>query len=495
MVRSLPSSRLLALALTALCLPAWADAPQAGASRAPPRRFALTISGGVSLGAYEAGATWAFLRFMRRIEEGGPAAARPQLAVATGASAGSLNATLAALAWCLTNDTSTVGDNPFLRAWRGVALEALLPAEWRAYRPDDALLARAALEPAERELRALLATSGARACQVRLGITASADQPLVTPVAGLTVKDQTVAIPLQISVRAGGRPTVRSQRLPQRRVAGDLVLHLSGDRAGEDGEVEVEADQLLGAVKASGAFPVAFSAMTLTMCVEGCPARDQELFRYCPVPGGPPVQGRACRGAFRDGGVFDNTPLQLAVELAEAAPGGAEASTVYLYVDPDLRRSQARLTGAETAAARPGPGLARELAFFAAAATYARERSLYEALRGSRWNRDLPQLLGAAAEGLRELRRLAPSEAAWASRAAPLARAEPAALRAFTACAPADRASLLEVCLPPATGEPSPPLTAGERAAFASAARDALSSLAGRGEPESWSGEALSLET
>ena len=289
---------------------------------------------------------------------------------------------------------------------------------------------------------------------------------------------------------------VRSQRLPHRRVAGDLVLHLSGERAGEDGEVEVEADQLIGAVKASGAFPIAFNAMTLPMCFDGCPARDQDLFRYCPVPGGVPVQGRACRGAFRDGGVFDNTPLQLAVELAEAAPGGVEASTVYLYVDPDLRRSQARLTGAETAAARPGPGLGREVAFFAAAATYARERSLYEALRGSRWNRDLPQLLGAAAEGLRELRRLAPSGAAAASRAAPLARAEPAAVRAFIACAPAGRAALAEACLVAAPVGASPaPLTIGERSDFASATRAVLASLAGRGEPVSWSDEAPSLDT
>jgi len=485
-------SRLLALAMAALCLPAWADAPQADG--AAPRRFALTISGGVSLGAYEAGATWAFLRFMRRMEEDAPAAARPQLAVATGASAGSLNAALAALAWCSARDTSTVDDNPFLRAWRGVGLEALLPAEWRAYRLDDGLLARAALEPAERELRALLAAGDARACQVRLGMTATADQPLVTPIAGLAVKEQTVAIPLQISARAGERPVVRSQRLPHRRVAGDRVLHLSGGRADEDGEVEIEADQLVNAVKASGAFPLAFGAMTLPMCVEGCPARDQDALRFCPVPDGRPVQGRACRGAFRDGGVFDNTPLQLAVELAEAAPGGAADRTVYLYVDPDLRRSQARLTGAETAAARPAPGLSRELAFFAAATTYARERSLYEALRGSRWNRDLPQLLGAAAEGLRELRRLAPAETALAARAAHLARGEPAAVRGFTACTPAARAELAERCLKDEPGDRRR-LTNGERVAFASAARATLSSLAGRGAPVSWTEEAPSLET
>ena len=492
MVPSIPTSRLLALVVVAVCLPAWADAPRA--SGPPPPRFALTISGGASLGAYEAGATWAFLRFMRGLEEGGPEAARTRLAVATGASAGSLNATLAALAWCSAHDASTVDDNPFLRAWRGVGLEELLPAEWRAYRPDDGLLARAALEPAERELRALLAAGDARACQVRLGMTATADQPLVTPIAGLSVKDQTVAIPLQITARAGVRPVVRSQRLPHRRVAGGRVLHLSGGSAAEDGEVEIEADELVGAVKASGAFPLAFGAMTLPMCVEGCPARDLDLLRLCPVPNGRPVQGRACRGAFRDGGVFDNTPLQLAVELAEAAPGGAEHPTVYLYVDPDLRRSQALLTGEETAAARPGPGLARELAFFAAATTYARERSLYDALRGSRWNRDLPQLLGAAAEGLRDLRRLAPSETGGRSRAAPLARAEPGAVRAFIACAPADRAALPERCLSAAPAD-VPPLTVGEGAAFASAARAALASLAGRGEPAGWSDEAPSLET
>ncbi|GEJ58197.1 patatin-like phospholipase family protein [Anaeromyxobacter diazotrophicus] len=362
---------------------------------APARRYALTISGGASLGAYEAGATWAFVRYLRQLEAQAPAGVAPRLAVATGASAGSLNAALAAVGWCAATEGSTVDDNPFRRAWRGLDLDALLPAVPTSYQRDDALLARAALGPAERELREALTAPGARGCRVALGMTATAEQPLVTYVAGLPARDQTVALPLQIVAEPGGAPEVRSQRLPHQRVAGDRVLHLSGRAAAPGGEVQVEPEVVITAMKASGAFPFAFGAVALPMCVEACPAASAAPLRLCPAPDGPPVPGRACAGAYRDGGVFDNTPLQLAVALSEAQPGAAQEPTAYLYVDPDLRRTQTREARRELA---PAAGAARELAFLAGAATFARERSLYEALHGSRWGEAAgPQPEGASA--------------------------------------------------------------------------------------------------
>ena len=68
-------------------------------------QFALTISGGVSLGSYEAGLNWAVVRFLRLRERefNDPRALlpsrRPNLVAVTGASAGSINALLAAVLW------------------------------------------------------------------------------------------------------------------------------------------------------------------------------------------------------------------------------------------------------------------------------------------------------------------------------------------------------------------------------------------------------------
>ena len=70
---------LLALALLA--------SPPSSAARG---RVAITISGGVSLGSYEAGLTWGFIRYLRASD------AAPDLAAVTGASAGAANALMAA---------------------------------------------------------------------------------------------------------------------------------------------------------------------------------------------------------------------------------------------------------------------------------------------------------------------------------------------------------------------------------------------------------------
>src|SRR5688572_1887746 len=60
----------------------------------------LTVSGGVSLGAYEAGYNWAFVRFLKQHRDGDKTHAPMDLLAVTGASAGNINAFLTAIAWC-----------------------------------------------------------------------------------------------------------------------------------------------------------------------------------------------------------------------------------------------------------------------------------------------------------------------------------------------------------------------------------------------------------
>src|SRR5438067_4750915 len=74
---------LLALALLA--------APPPSGARG---NLALNISAGVSLGSYEAGLTWAIVRYLRASDRG------TDLAAVTGASAGAVNALMAAAMWC-----------------------------------------------------------------------------------------------------------------------------------------------------------------------------------------------------------------------------------------------------------------------------------------------------------------------------------------------------------------------------------------------------------
>ena len=76
--------------------------------------YALTLSGGVSLGSYEAGLNWTLVRLFRTRMGEMLVRRRPRLVGVTGASAGSINALLVAALYCETDESaarSSVDDN------------------------------------------------------------------------------------------------------------------------------------------------------------------------------------------------------------------------------------------------------------------------------------------------------------------------------------------------------------------------------------------------
>src|SRR5678815_1921595 len=88
----------------------------------PITKYALVASGGISLGAYEAGVTYIILKYLRSNEA--------MLPVATGASAGNINVFLAALSWFQSSQVPfTASDNLFWDTWINIGLDKLLPAD------------------------------------------------------------------------------------------------------------------------------------------------------------------------------------------------------------------------------------------------------------------------------------------------------------------------------------------------------------------------------
>ncbi|HET9158075.1 MAG TPA: patatin-like phospholipase family protein, partial [Myxococcaceae bacterium] len=89
--------------------------------------YALTLSGGVSLGSYEAGLNWALVRVFRAEMSDMLLRRRPRLVGVTGASAGSINALLVAALYCETTESAaraTIDDNLLRSAWLHVGLDA-----------------------------------------------------------------------------------------------------------------------------------------------------------------------------------------------------------------------------------------------------------------------------------------------------------------------------------------------------------------------------------
>jgi len=376
----------------------------APASRAASDKLALTISGGVSLGSYEAGLTWTVVQYLRTSSRD------LELAAVTGASAGSLNALLAAALWC--EDAAEARDanpdsNLFHDAWTAVGIEDLLPEAASGYRADDALLSAAPLEAALGRILARLFEPGGRrfrpGCSVPLGFTVTRDQPEERVVSGLSARTQRFVVPLRFAVDAAGVARVVRHALPSDRdsAAAQLLLAEVAPPGG------VGPLQISQAVLASSAFPFAFRARELCDCALRCPAEQTVHDGRCEGPDAahplaglscarvtPAAPRKLCRRKYVDGGIFDNAPIGLTVDLAElsGARSAPFAPILYLMIDPDFRRFAPAPSMRDSSAGMVGPAQ-----LIGNLVGTARETELARAIRDERWQHTTQGTLAEAA--------------------------------------------------------------------------------------------------
>jgi hypothetical protein len=295
---TLPKATLPALALFA-----------AGMARSAQPPASITISGGVSLGAYEAGLVYYVVETMRL----NPAAATPR--IVTGASAGSVNGFMTILQSCgaaVADPTASLLWN----AWIPLGLRKLhVPGQAQ---PTSAFSRAAFDAPLELIFRAWSAGLP-ESCDAVFGLSVTRLIPRVVTTGGERL--QLPRVEEHFVVRVQGRGVGKPPRLTNYvdpRWPGEQALLPE-----ENGEVLFAG--LVDALFASTAFPGAF---------------PPQAIRHCVVTGGPsgvrcPVD-KAQTDLFVDGGVFDNTPVRLASRVA-AAGLREEGATGARWVDaPDL---------------------------------------------------------------------------------------------------------------------------------------------------------------
>ncbi len=389
---------------------------------ADPRQipYALTISGGISLGAYEAGLNWALLRYLKQgYDNREPGRVYPRLVAVTGASAGSINGLISALAWCvdearLPADGGAYADrvdaNLFRDIWLDVGFDNLLPAPARgAYLADDGLLTRKAFADQIARLRKLMRAKIYRpGCHLPLALLVTRETPSLLTVAGLQVQSQRHVIPLLARGREDGG--LQFEALPHLTPGGDLglVIHLPPARPGTQGRYAVAADDVIDAVLASSAFPFAFGRKRLRYCLPadgGKMKPDQGAPHYCP----PPL--RAGQAVFLDGGVFDNVPLGSTRVLAEAGRRNSVRRINYIFMDPGHRRAGRpgrAVTGSagasgqstDTAEVPLSYDLASQGAFVPGFFGTAQGYELYKVLTSGKWDNGVFALAGELIERL-----------------------------------------------------------------------------------------------
>ena len=252
---------------------------------------AITISGGVSLGAYEAG----YLYYTLAAQRANPGSFRT--VIATGASAGSVNALLTLRASCAGTSLDP-RQSLFHRVWVPMGLTQL-------HRADSKSPVAAFSQQSFQEVGAMVEEELGRGlpedCDVVLGVAASRLSPrLIEAAEGrLKVPVTEEHFVVRIRGRGEGRPPLITNYVDPDSLDEQAFLPETAD-----GSVPFAA--LLDAVIASTSFPIAFPPRPVKHCVVRTRGRTAP---FCP-------EASATTSLFVDGGVFDNSPLRLAATYA-----------------------------------------------------------------------------------------------------------------------------------------------------------------------------------
>ena len=260
---------------------------------------AMVISGGISLGAYEAGYNWAIIKMLRSLASSS-SNVHPHLKSLAGASAGSINALLSGIYWCQRDDRelhNSVDDNLFYNIWTAIDISDL-----QIYGDDPenntTLFTRAPLKRAANKiLEHMQQKIYRKGCSIPLGVMVTKSHPIQEEFNGINIKTQSFAIPMRLYEKSGAL-VIKNSKLPANFSATLTIPEL-------DKNSSVIKDILF----ASSAFPGAFKQVKLHYLYNGKSGTDY----------------------FLDGGVYNNIPLDLAIAQDKSVNN-------FLFIDPDSRR-------------------------------------------------------------------------------------------------------------------------------------------------------------
>ena len=263
--------------------------------------FSMVISGGVSLGAYEAGYNWAVIKMLTKVKNNSKLV-EPNLKAVAGASAGSINALLSAMYWCQKETVplhNSIDDNLFYETWVNLGIEDLV-IRGKDPKNKNSLFTRRGLEKkGEKIIEHLKKPIFQSGCEVPLGVAVTKVKPIVEKVHGIKIKNQNFSVPLAFKVR-NGTGIVANKTLPP---SGDFYISIPN--------IENDRQKLVNLLFASGAFPGAFQQVKLDYVY-----KDVKHSNY-----------------FIDGGLYDNVPLDLAIALDENA-------STFFFMDPSNMRKE-----------------------------------------------------------------------------------------------------------------------------------------------------------
>ena len=381
-------------------------------------RYAISIRGGASKGAYEAGLNWGLLKLARDISDSadvpGGRAFGFRLESVTGASAGGINTILSGLTWCSRPESegglkSRIDDNIFRDIWLRADINTLLPAQpdSPAYMPDDAVLSRRDFIEAAGGIRDKWNQPLFRkGCRIPMGVTVTRIEPDRLNVGNVRVKNQRFYIPFELRVGTDRRIDYFFDPADYPALADPAMILMpwsKGEPAFFINDRQIEAIAFT-----TSAYPMAFGRKRLQYCRLQTSAGADEGGQ--PVPFVPAEKDLFCpesyeltEALFSDGGLFDNLPIGIARVLAERKRSALDDShpVTYLYLDPKRVRYEPHRAEEHLAceSSKPPPAcrtltynLLSESKMLYNAMGTARTYELYRELSSDNWQLNLAEI-------------------------------------------------------------------------------------------------------
>lgn len=363
--------------------------------------FAFAISGGISLGSYEAGLNWAYTRYLNYYrDEANDGEYGPVLVAASGASAGSINALLTAASYCRDSNAKdadepplldTVSDNIFKNTWENVGIDELLPDKNNKYNHDDSILSRKPISDRIKYIINSLSKNIYRECSVPIAFIVTRTQPEILSVDSLQVKNDRFTIPVIMTAK---NKKIKFEQFIVNSMdkSHGNIIYLPGVR--NEDKIIIDNDTVVNAIMASSAFPFAFSPVKLQYCAKK--EISEKKYQSLSCPDGYSLED----SYFVDGGVFDNVPLGTAKALAEPwiFDGNAEdilknsRRVTYFYLDPNNLRNKNNISVENEHQKLPSCGIMGSARFLSGAFDTGTNYELYKQLSSGEWNHKMADI-------------------------------------------------------------------------------------------------------
>ena len=270
------------------------------------KNIAFVLSGGVSLGAYQAG-------FMYYVTETAKLNNKADLRVFTGASAGSINSFLSILEGCRSQRPVAPQESLFWKTWIPLGLNELIVSEDMT---RNAMFSRRQLQSALTRIKQIWLSGLPKSCHVVFGISVTRRIPeQVQFSSGLRLNRSSEQIAIEIKGQGPGRS-------PQ--ISNFYFGHPSKPKMfvvfAKNGAERI--DDIANLLFASSAFPLAFPPVRIKHCL----LKKVEFEHGC-------KPNQIQNDEFVDGGIFDNWPINMANELAMAFKPVNHRQTYFVYLD------------------------------------------------------------------------------------------------------------------------------------------------------------------